>query len=300
MTDLSRKDIGTIADALGSDNRGNDIAGSSSDPQPFVITLERINDILINYLDTRINPSINQNGNQYKVPIIYGTPERWESVRKTGYIRDTNSSKILAPLIMIKRESERQGALHNPVNKYMHRTLDLGWNARNAYDKFAVQNGIRPSQKLMSVMVPDYMDLEYNMVLWADQQEQLDAMIEQINVEADEFWGERNDFKFRVSIDGFSSVGDLPTDGDRVVRSQAKMVIKAYLLPAKVLRNYTMAPTQQVHYGAKKTVMFFEIAGHIQTPFITAPPEAFTFGSGSAVFGDSYFGVDYFGNFYFR
>lgn len=263
MSNLKPQSIAAQPEKLGSTNRGYDNAVTEKDAPEILVTLEKINEIIMGYLSNVINPSVEEGGVMQRVPVIYGTPERWATVREKGFLRD-ETNKLLTPLIMLHRTSVKKGVLANPNNKYLHTTLTTGWNRRNAYDRFAVLNNIRPSQQLHQVMIPDYMDLQYEGLIWTNLLSQMDKVIEQINVENDEFWGERNNFKFRVSIDAFDSQNELPADETRVIRTGFQMKVAAYLLPERMVKNMKLASTSQPSYTAKKVVTFTEAVNDIE------------------------------------
>jgi hypothetical protein len=252
MSDLTNRARGAIPPAVGNTNRALDTV--NTDPE-FSMTLEKINNILMNYLINVINPTIVENNNQRSIPVIYGTPERWTTIRKDGVMRDAVNDKLLTPVIMMRRSSVKRGQLINPNNKYMYSTLHTEWNRRNSYDRFAVQNNVRPSQKLTKVMIPDYVDLMYDIVMWTEYQEQMDKLIELFNVENYEYWGERNNFKFRISIDEFAGKNELPPTADRVIRTEFQMKVGAYLIPERVAKNFKPATPNVETYTYKKIII---------------------------------------------
>lgn len=263
MSDFIPETVAAVPGEIGTTNRGHDTAFIAQDAPQIKITLEKINEIIMNYITDVIQPTISENEAVRPVPVIYGTPERWATVRKDGVLRDPASSKLLTPLIMLRRTGEKKGVINNPNNKYLYSAMDAGWNRRNAYDKFAVLNGIRPSQQLRHVVIPDYIDLTYDVILWTEYQAQLDGLIEQINFESDEFWGNRNNWKFRVKIEQYQAQTDLPTNEDRVCRSQFQMTVAAYLLPEKMVKNFRIGATDTKVYTAKKVVTFVEAVNDI-------------------------------------
>jgi hypothetical protein len=253
--------IDTLASSItteGSTNRGNDIRSDSSELKPLYITLESINEIIIDYLTNKIQPSITENETRKPVPIIYGNPERWATIQKDGVLRD-HQEKIQAPLIAIRRRAiNRNKSMTNPMNKYVYIILENKWNSRNSYDRFAVQNGITPSRQFRTLVIPDYVDLTYEVIIWTGYQSQMDQIVEQINVEADEYWGDRNQHKFRVQIEEFISQSELPTQTDRVIRMAFDMKISAYIIPERMVKNFKLASTNLSQYSVKKIVEFGE------------------------------------------
>lgn len=268
MSDLV-KQTGMIPDKIGNTNPGKDIV---FDGKPLSITLEKINEIIMEYLVNTVAPSIEVNGELRVVPVLYGHGERWAQVQKEGVVRDPENQKLLSPLIMINRSNVSQGQIVNPMNKYMYTTLQSGWNHRNAYDKFAVQNGIIPSKQLQNVVIPDYIDLQYEILLWTEYQVQMDRLIEQLYAVKHEFWGNRNNFKFRVKFDeferqggnSFSVKGESPAVGDRVVRSQFNMIVSAYLIPESIIRNFKHMSVNQTAFTAKKIIIKEKIVNDIE------------------------------------
>jgi hypothetical protein len=252
MSDLSNKSRGMIPPPVGNTNRAHDTVNTEAE---LSMTLEKINGILLNYLTNVINPTVVENNNQRSVPVIYGTPERWTTIRKDGVMRDAVNDKLLTPLIMMRRSTIKQGSLINPNNKYMYSTLHTEWNRRNSYDRFAVQNNIHPSKKITHVMIPDYVDLTYDIVMWTEYQEQMDKLIEMFNVENYEYWGERNNFKFRISIQEFTGKTELPAAGDRAVRTEFQMKVGAYLIPERVAKNFKPATPNTETYTVKKVII---------------------------------------------
>lgn len=251
MRDLI-KSTGQVPELPGNNNRGLDIV--ESDPQ-LIVTLENINESIIGYFKNSIIPTIDDNGIARPVPILYGDGEKWAQVRKEGSLRDPQSDKLLTPLIMLRRTSIKEGDISIPVNKYLVKTTGFEWDRRNVYDRFAMQNGIRPTRKIRTVMFPDYINVEYEGTMWTEYQSQMDKLIEQINVENYEFWGVDNTFKFKVTIEKFDSNTELPSDGNRVVITTFGMVVKAYLIPERAVENMKMASTAKTGYTYKRVII---------------------------------------------
>jgi len=240
------------------DNRGYDTKLDDADASPLHIGVMNIDETIVEYFGNTIKPTIIDNEVVRLVPVLYGTPERWSTFRKDGIIREPGSDKAQTPAIMIRRISIERDKMTNPSNKYVHLTWESGWNRRNVYDKFAVLNGIHPSKELRTVIIPDYITLTYEIVMWTEYEEQMSSLIGQVQVEGDEYWGTRNDFKFRVRIDQFDSQSELEATQDRVVRTSFRMEVSAYLIPERMIRNFKISPTSKKLYTAKKTIVFTE------------------------------------------
>lgn len=238
-------------------NRAED---TTDDFPKITISLYTVDNAIIKYLSDRIKPVVTQNGNQVTVPIIYGNPERWKSAQKDGVLRDS-IGKIQLPVLLIRRTAMKKSEINSPINKYYNRSFYTGWNRRTPYDRFGVTNGITPSREyFVTTATPDYYEFTYKCMIWTEYMEQMNAVVENISFESDDFWGEQNSYKFRTIIDSFEPLTELPSSNDRVVRTQFDMTVYAYLLPESQLdagRNRGMLTRKK--YGVKKVVTFTEI-----------------------------------------
>ena len=69
------------------------------------IGLYEIDETIKYYFDNTIIPRITDGkGRQMKIPVVYGSPERWKSVQKSGIYRDS-TGKAQFPAIVYKRTS---------------------------------------------------------------------------------------------------------------------------------------------------------------------------------------------------
>lgn len=238
-------------------NRADDVP---SDGKQISITLHTIDNAIMQYMTSRIKPVATQQGTQVNIPVIYGSPERWKSAQRDGILRD-QIGKIQLPIIMLRRTSmKKQTSINSPVNKYYDRTFSTGWNRRNPYDRFSVINNINPSKEYYNVSsVPDYYEITYRCMVWTEYMEQMNSVIENISFESDEFWGEPNQYKFRTIIRSFEPVTELPTTGDRVVRTQFDMTVYGYILPESQLdAGHNRELITRRRFGVKKIVTFVE------------------------------------------
>jgi hypothetical protein len=238
-------------------NRADD---TQSDATQIKITLYTIDNAIIKYLSERIKPIVTQNNVQVQVPVLYGSPERWKSAQRDGILRDS-VGKIQLPMLMIRRTSMKKTGINSPVNKYYDRTFYTGWNRRNPYDRFAIVNNITPSREYYNTTAtPDYYEVTYRCMVWTEYMEQMNAVVENVSFESDEFWGEQNNYKFRTIIKAFEPLTELPNTSDRVVRTQFDMTVYAYLLPESQLDvGHNRGMVTKKRYGVKKIVTFTEI-----------------------------------------
>ena len=128
-------------------NRGYQYSRSKNDKVKNIsVTLKDIDSTIIYYLENVIQPSVVDNGENVKVPILYGSVERWKSVKRDGYLRD-KKNKIITPVILFKRttldmnKDIPQDKL-DANNPHMFYTLEKKYSKQNIYDKLNAQIGV--------------------------------------------------------------------------------------------------------------------------------------------------------------
>ena len=245
-------------------NRGKDTQQFTDIVEPVKIGLMTIDNAILKFIQDKINRTISQNGKAIKVPVVYGNPERWKAIQKDGYFRDQNG-KIQLPIIMVRRTGMRKNTINSPVNKHQNYLFKTGWNARNVYDKFAVLNKMIPSEAYHTVVVPDFYDVSYEVVVWTEYIQQMNSIIENISFEEGEYWGEDNNYKFISKISQYEQQAELPNSDDRIIRSRFNIDVKAYILPESSLsREGARQNTTRMVYGPKRVVFNTEIVNNLE------------------------------------
>jgi hypothetical protein len=218
-------------------NRANDISWKGDKQKDVSISLLDIDNAIYYYFNEIIKPTIIQDGQRVKVPVMFGTPERWKSVQADGYFRDAND-KLTAPLIMFKRDSiEKNRTLGNKLdgNKaHLFQVFEERYNPKNAYDKFSIVTNRIPSKKMYATVVPDYITVTYNCVIFTDYVEQNNKLIEAIEFASDSYWGDFNRFHFRTKIDSFTTTTIIEVDQDRAAKTSFTFTVNGYIIPDSV------------------------------------------------------------------
>ena len=254
MTIDGKQVVISQVDTVAAGNRAEETIVEDSNLVSVKIGLYDVDETLVDYINQRIQPKVMQNGVQVVVPVLYANAERWKSVQKDGVIRD-KQGKIQLPLILLRRATITRNKMNNPVNRYHHQTFSTGWNRRNAYDRFTVQNGVKPSQQLLNVVIPDYYNIVYEMTVWTEFLAQLNELVEQISFETEDYWGERNKYKFMVNVDEYKIDNEIVNNADRMVKCTFNMTVNAYLLPERTLdKQRHSTATTKVGYTVKKVV----------------------------------------------
>jgi hypothetical protein len=202
--------------------------------KPFSIGIQDIDDAILYYFENVIQPSVIQNGSRLSVPIIYGSPEKWKSSQKDGYYRD-QKGKIMAPLIMFKRESlEKVRSIgnkldaNNPIN---YSISQKKYDSRNSYDNFKVLTNRIPEKQFYATVIPDYINITYNCIIFTYYIEQLNEVVESIEYASDSYWGDPQRFKFNARINSFEFQTEIPQDDERIIRSTFNINLNGYIVP---------------------------------------------------------------------
>jgi len=217
------------------------------------VKLIDIDTTIAEYMVDSIIPNVEENGNQVKVPLLYGNAERWNNARTKGYLRDSRG-KIQLPLVMFKRNSiDRQDGMAqfkdvNTLPAYKK------YSQKNKYERFSLQVGTSKALEQYEISVPDYVTVTYEVMVWTSFTEHMNAIIEQFQYATDRYWGTDSGYKFRTRIDSFDNQQEVGEGSERVIRTSFTMVTNAYLLP----ETFDDKPTVKKSFTPKKVVWGIE------------------------------------------
>jgi hypothetical protein len=213
--------------------RENQKTLKNDEVKQFQVGLRDVDAAIIYYFDNVIRPSVVQNGTKVNVPILYGSPERWAAVQKDGFYRDKNG-KIQTPLIMFKRDSvTKDRGLGNKMdaNNPLHfGVFEKKYSQKNVYDQFSLLTNRIPVKEFYGVIIPDYVNLVYSCTIFTEYVEQMNKIVESINFASDSYWGDPERFKFRASIDDYTTTTELVQGGDRTVKTAFTIKIGGYIV----------------------------------------------------------------------
>jgi hypothetical protein len=213
------------------------------------------------YIDNEIQPQITDRDQKIPVPVIFANGEKWDNVRRLGYLRD-EKGMLQSPLIMLKRNSaiERDNLKTLDVNRQyagnqlVHKNR---YNERNRYEdelfplpKYEPQ----PSQTIYVIDIPKYVTVEYDMMLWCDFTSQLNDLIDQILPYGRFLWGNEGN-RFATSI-GQASFETVNTIGeDRLVRASVPLTVQGTLLSESEARISTLKKMYSVKKLSFDTIL---------------------------------------------
>jgi len=241
-------------------NKGEQTRRDTDAVKNYAVTLLDIDSAIMAHFTNKIAPHIDENSERVNVPIIYGSPEKWKAVQKDGMHRDVHG-KLQIPLIMFKRNSIAKNENMAMLNRYVSHVFRKSYSSKNRYDKYSLMNGVTPAREMYNVTMPDYVNLSYECIIWTEYQEDMNKIIEQIQFDTEEYWGEDDSFRFRVYIDDFSNVIDISDTDQRVVKTEFTMLVAAYLLP----EEFANKMTSQKVFSAERLVILNEIDATTKT-----------------------------------
>lgn len=271
QSELTREQIqaydatrGTVP-ASSKHNRENQISLKDDTVKLPTVGFKDIDGAIIYYFTNIIKPSVIQNGAKLDVPVLYGSPERWSAVQKGGFYRDRDG-KIQVPLIMFKKSSiEKNRTLGNKldgneVNNFV--IYEKKYSKRNIYDRFSLLTNRQPSKELYGVVIPDYVTITYQCVIYTDYVEQCDKLIEALNFASDSYWGDPERYRFRAMIDSYTPTIEVAQGQDRAVKATFTIRLNGYI----ITDTYNRDKANLKKYYSKSQVNFgFETVGDLET-----------------------------------
>ena len=237
-------------------NRGRITTRKDDKVKDISIGLQDHDEAIMHYFNKVIKPSVIINGNRTNVPIIYGSPERWKSVQRDGFFRD-KEGKLQSPIIMFKRDSvEKRRDLGNKLdgnNPQLYYTFQQQYTKKNQYDNFSVLQNRRPQREYHTVVVPDFVILNYTCIIFTAFIAQNNKLIEMINFTSDSYWGDEERFKFNAKIDTYSNTIELAQGSQRQIKTEFGLKLQGYLVPDSINKELAKKPQK---YFSKSTVVF--------------------------------------------
>ena len=219
------------------------------------------------YIENEIQPQITADKQLLSVPVIFANGEKWDNVRRLGYMRDEKGI-LQSPMIMLKRNSVTEDSNHKGIdvnravagNSFVYK---LKYNERNRYEDelFPIpKNQPQPSDKIYVVDIPRYVTMEYDLMIWCDFTPQLNDLIDQLITYNRFSWGnEGNKFPTSMGSVSFETVNTVGED--RLVRATIPLTVNATLLAEQETRLSTIKKA----YSIKKVVFtnFVDIDGDL-------------------------------------
>ena len=236
-------------------NRGYLYTRTADEIGELSVTLMDLDSAIMFYFDSVIKPSVEENGENIKVPIMYASPERWKSIQRDGFMRD-KKRQVITPVIAYRRTSiEKDEMLPQDKldanNPHLFYTFEKKFSNVNRYDNFQTQIGTLPQREYYNVMLPDYVNLNYDFIIWTSYIEQMNTLVEKVVYSDGAYWGDPAKLRFRSRIESFTD--DTEVGGvERLVRTNFTVTLRGYLLPEG---NFDHRSTTQKFLTPKKVII---------------------------------------------
>jgi hypothetical protein len=270
-------------------NRGNHVSFKGDTTKPFSLGLKENDEAIFYYLENIIKPQVLQNGVMTKVPVYYGSPERWAQVQKQGFYRDLKG-KIMMPVITFKRNGvEKVRNLANKLDANYPMNVQLfqkQYSPKNAYDNFNILNNRIPKKESYAVVVPDYVILTYDFIISTYYVEQMNKIVEAMNYASDSYWGNPERFKFRASIDNYTTSVEIETAGNRVVKTNFSLKLHGYLIPDTIQKE--LASVKKLSNATQIVFDLETVKSLPQNDFSSNPQLSIHSNNNPATFNDKY------------
>ena len=223
-------------------NRSAQMSFKDDDTKQFAVGVKDIDEAVFYYFENKIKPFVYQNGSRREVPVIYGAPERWKSFQRDGYYRDKKGA-IMLPIIVVKRDTiTKDRSVYNKLDANdpnLYASFQRAFNPKNFYSNFAVINNKIPSKQMYAVAVPDFLTIEYSVLIQTYYMEQLNKIIESCEYASDAYWGDPERFKFRAFIDSFTTQTSTTPGKDRLVIGNFNIRLRGYIIPDTIQKDMT-------------------------------------------------------------
>ena len=235
-------------------NRGYLYSRSDEDIKNPEVTLMDMDSSIMFYFDEVIQPSVEDNGENVKVPLMYASPERWKAIQRDGFMRDKKRQTI-TPVIVYRRTSIEKDDMVpqdklDANNPNMFYTFEKKFSNTNRYDNFSIQQGVLPQREYYNVTFPDYVTLSYDFIIWTSYIEQMNKIVERVVYSDGAYWGHPEKMRFRTSVDTFTDATEIG-DNERLVRTNFSVTLKGYLLPKG---NFDHRSTTQKFLTPKRVI----------------------------------------------
>ena len=233
-------------------NRGYLYSRSADDAGNLSVSLVDIDSAILYYFDNIIQPSVLDNGENVKVPIMYASPERWKAIQRDGFMKD-KKRQVITPVITYRRTSfEKDDSIPQDKldanNPNLFYSFEKKFSQENRYDDFAIKIGEMPQKEYHNVTFPDYVTLSYDFIIWTSYMEQMNKIVEKVIYSDGAYWGDPNKLRFRSKVDTFTDATEI-SDVERLVRTNFTVTLRGYLLPKG---NYDHRSTTRKFLTPKK------------------------------------------------
>lgn len=228
---------------------------SATDDVKQSITLYDIDYAIMNYLEDVVLPTLDNNGKSQKIPVVYGNSERWVGSQKQGVYRDAGGI-IQKPILMIRRTAVTKNESMPMLNRHVSYQAIQKYSKNNKYDRFSLLGKkTSPKYEIFNITMPDYVEISYECMVWTNFVQELNTVVEALTFASDEYWGDKQKFKFNTIVTDYNLVNEISETKERINRLECNFSVQAYLLPEK----FDGENTTKKSINTRKIVMTTEV-----------------------------------------
>ncbi len=240
------------------DNRSVPVRRDTDKQKDQRITLMDVDKVIFDHLE-KMQISVVDEGNTIRVPIFYGSPEKWVAARRDGYIRD-KQGKIQLPAMVFRRVNSDNDDDIEIFNRYVRYPVIQKNSSKNKYTQFSILTGKNaPVNEVFNITMADHMVFTYSFIVWTEYHEQMNPIIEKIKFNTKDYWGSPRGFRFRCRVEAFTHTIELSADDDRIVRTEFNLVTNGYILPETYQLLDKQYPTTEKLFTPKKIIIGTEV-----------------------------------------
>ena len=205
----------------------------------YSVTLKDVDTAILSHVKKVMRPKIREANETIDVSVMYGNEERWVAARKKGVLKDKQGALIL-PLVMLKRTDITQNTLsgqafkHDVKREHIEVIRNSQWSKKNRYDRFSVLTGQKPQYENLVTGMPDFVDVNYEFVLWTNFIEQMNVLSEMFMEQNNKYWGNSEQYKFLSSLESITDASEINQNGERFIKSTFSLKVGCYLLPEEI------------------------------------------------------------------
>jgi hypothetical protein len=240
------------------ENRSFPIRRDTDQQKDQTITLLDVDQVIFDHLE-KMQIAVVDEGNIIKVPIFYGSPEKWVAARRDGYIRD-KQGKVQLPAMIFRRTSSDNDDDIEIFNRYVKYPVIQKHSIKNKYTQFSIltiKNA--PVNEVFNISMADHMVFTYGFMVWTEYHEQMNPIIEKIKFNSKDYWGSPRGFRFRCRVESFTHTIELNADDDRIVRTEFNLITNGYILPESYQLLDRQYPTTDKLFTPKKMIIGTEV-----------------------------------------
>lgn len=213
------------------------------------------------FIENEIQLQTNHGDELLKVPVIFANSEKWENVRKLGFVRD-EKGKLQAPLVLLKRNNvqERENEKKLDINKDLVDTQILEMTRHNLRNRFEtpldqlIGKSNSMSNELFLMNVPRYVNVTYELLMWTDFTSQMNDLIDQMLMYSGMAWG-NEDNRYQTFIRGFQFETINTITNDRIVRASTSLDVKGYVLSEQKFKKETLKKAYSIKKVSFDTII---------------------------------------------